>query len=73
VRTILIYPSGFQMTDEGWQEEGWTGFPVDGQAVHRGPVILSWDAVLSEGRDPSRGSNIVTPPRKSLVSRSVQL
>jgi Mlc titration factor MtfA (ptsG expression regulator) len=30
-----------------------------GQAVYRGPVILAWDAVLAEGRDPSLGNNVV--------------
>ena len=30
-----------------------------GQAVYRGPVILSWDEALAEGRDPTCGYNVV--------------
>jgi Mlc titration factor MtfA (ptsG expression regulator) len=59
VRTILLYPSGFRVTDEHWEEEGWDPVPVAGVAVRRGPVILAWDRVLKEGRDPSAGDNVV--------------
>jgi Mlc titration factor MtfA (ptsG expression regulator) len=59
VRSILIYPSAFQLVDERWQDAGWLPVGASGQSVHRGPVILSWDAVLAEGRDPSSGRNIV--------------
>ncbi len=33
--------------------------PLEGQAVYRGPVILSWAEVRDEGRDPRRGHNVV--------------
>jgi Mlc titration factor MtfA (ptsG expression regulator) len=59
VPSILIYPSGFLATDEAMEEAGWLPMAAAGQAVYRGPVILAWDAVLAEGRDPSRGRNIV--------------
>jgi Mlc titration factor MtfA (ptsG expression regulator) len=59
VRTILIYPSTFKVVDEQWQEEGWLPMIAGGQSVRRGPVILSWDAALAEGRDPSKGANLV--------------
>jgi Mlc titration factor MtfA (ptsG expression regulator) len=59
VRTILIYPSAFKIVNEEAQEAGWLPMPAGGQSVPRGPVILSWDAVLSEGRDPSQGANLV--------------
>ncbi|MCI0377368.1 MAG: zinc-dependent peptidase [Gemmataceae bacterium] len=59
VRTILIYPSSFQASDERWQDEGWLPEAAGGQAVYRGPVILAWDTVLAEGRDPSLGANLV--------------
>jgi len=32
---------------------------ADGQAVYRGPVILSWEDVLPEGRHPDDGYNVV--------------
>jgi Mlc titration factor MtfA (ptsG expression regulator) len=30
-----------------------------GQAVNRGPVLLAWNEVLGEGRDPNAGYNVV--------------
>lgn len=48
VPTILVYPSGFASPE-----------PALGQTMYRGPVILAWDAVLEEGRDPSHGWNVV--------------
>jgi len=59
VQSILIYPAAFKITDERWQDEGWAPFPAQGQAIYGGPVILAWDAVLAEGRDPSLGRNVV--------------
>jgi MtfA peptidase len=59
VRSILLYPTGFRVQDERWQDEGWTPMGVAGVAIHRGPVILAWDRVLEEGRDVSTGSNLV--------------
>ncbi len=59
VPTILVYPSGFQVIDEYWHDGGWGPSSAIGLAVHRGPVILAWDAVLEEGRDPSQGRNLV--------------
>jgi Mlc titration factor MtfA (ptsG expression regulator) len=59
VPTILVYPSGFQVTDEQWHDAGWQPLAAGGLAVYRGPVILAWDAVLAEGRDPSAGRNLV--------------
>jgi MtfA peptidase len=59
VPSILVYPSGFQAVDEAWQEYGWSPVAASGQAVHRGPVILAWDVVLAEGKDPECGYNVV--------------
>ena len=42
VPTILIYPSGFSVPADRWQQGG--GFAASGQAVYRGPVIVAWDA-----------------------------
>src|SRR6516165_4344405 len=47
VPSILVYPTGFQITDEHLQEAGWLPMAAGGQAVYRGPVILAWDAVLA--------------------------
>ena len=61
VSSILVYPSGFLIpgrfhgTDVIYED----GEAVSGQAVYRGPVILSWEDVLAEGRDPSEGKNLV--------------
>jgi Mlc titration factor MtfA (ptsG expression regulator) len=57
--SILVYPSLFVLPGEEWQSERARGEVVAGQAVYRGPVILSWDRVLSEGRDLSGGNNLV--------------
>jgi len=57
VPTILIYPSGFSVPTDRWQQGG--GFAASGQAVYRGPVILAWDEVQAEGRHPARGNNVV--------------
>jgi Mlc titration factor MtfA (ptsG expression regulator) len=59
VPTILVYPSTFVIpADEGLEERQWE-IAATGQAVPRGPVILAWDAVLAEGREPSLGRNVV--------------
>jgi Mlc titration factor MtfA (ptsG expression regulator) len=57
-RSILVYPSTFAIPEEEWGG-GRGRFAADGQAMPRGPVALAWDAVLADGRDPSRGSNVV--------------
>jgi MtfA peptidase len=56
VPTILVYPSGFRIPpDQGLGDNS----AVIGQAVYRGPVILAWDEILAQGRDPSLGENVV--------------
>ena len=47
------------MAEDDWEDDGLSETPISGQAVDRGPVILAWDDVLAEGRDPSCGFNIV--------------
>ncbi len=54
VRTILVYPSGFNASEV----EGGT-YPVGGMAYPRGPVLIGWEYVLAEARDPSYGGNVV--------------
>ncbi len=60
--SILVYPRHYLIP----QSESLGGsavlegeVAVEGQAHYRGPVILSWDEVLNEGRDPSEGRNLV--------------
>jgi MtfA peptidase len=62
VKTILIYPGGFrvprdpQMAD--LSVEGGT-MPVLGQAVHRGPVILSWPDIVNPRNEAGTPMNLV--------------
>jgi MtfA peptidase len=62
VRSVLVYPQGFVDPREhvgpgGLMRAG--GVPLEGQAVYRGPVILSWAEVRDEGRHPRQGRNVV--------------
>jgi len=58
VLSILVYPTSFTTPKEEWEAND-PSWAMAGQAVYRGPVILAWDSVLSEGRDPSIGRNLV--------------
>ena len=62
VQTILVYPHGFV----GRQQHGITdAIYVEsdvariGEAHYRGPVILSWDEVQLDAREPGHGGNLV--------------
>lgn len=61
VLSILVYPSAFQVPQQrhvgGWEvaEER----DLLGQAMYRGPVILSWKEVRRDGRRPHGGRNLV--------------
>ncbi len=59
VKSVLIYPSTFLIPGGAWMDDPELGYGADGEAVYRGPVILSWDNVLAEGQDPSSGENLV--------------
>lgn len=61
VQSVVVYPDAFRMPNEedGWEEDDIGSDNITGQAVYRGPVILAWDDVLKEGRDPSCGQNLV--------------
>lgn len=65
VLTILVYPStvvppprklGFFETALTPMEQA---FPIIGQALRQGPVIIIWDAALHGGRHPEIGHNVV--------------
>jgi hypothetical protein len=61
VGTVLLYPGKFftPREEDGWEDDGLSEDPLDGQAVHRGPVLLNWPDVRAEGRDPEAGFNLV--------------
>jgi Mlc titration factor MtfA (ptsG expression regulator) len=66
VPTILVYPRGYRRPRKEAIGGGDWGtvilegeVAVDGEAGYRGPVILSWENVLEEGRDPEGRRNLV--------------
>jgi len=62
VDSILVYPGTFMVPSEHQGRDGVmhadTGANL-GLAAHRGPVVLSWEAVLEGARDPHDGRNVV--------------
>jgi Mlc titration factor MtfA (ptsG expression regulator) len=61
VRTILLYPGSYHQPPQ-WQthqllvdEE----LAMQGEAWHRGPIVLSWDQVLANSRGQSDGQSLV--------------
>jgi Mlc titration factor MtfA (ptsG expression regulator) len=62
VRSILVYPAGFRAPESVDWHSGLVdeeGADLSGQAWYRGPVVLSWEDVLTEGREPGYGQNLV--------------
>lgn len=61
VTSVVVYPSDFRTPrpEDDWEDDHLSDSLSEGQAVYRGPVILSWDHVLAEGRDPAAGYNVV--------------
>jgi hypothetical protein len=62
VLSILVYPHGYRAAESDLAplgDAGNTGAALLGQAHYRGPVILSWAEVLSDGRHPAAGKNLV--------------
>jgi Mlc titration factor MtfA (ptsG expression regulator) len=63
VRTIIVHPR--TMTFHGIRHTDTPGVVatgpahLDGEAHHRGPVLLSWSAVRMEALHPGRGRNVV--------------
>jgi MtfA peptidase len=56
VSSIVMFPREFELPANSPGERGPV---VSGQAVDYGSVFLSWDAVISEARDPRLGQNLV--------------
>ncbi len=62
VLSILVYPSAYAGPKDERGPDGLIhehGAGRLGEAHYRGPVVLSWDDVLEEGRDPGLGQNVV--------------
>lgn len=61
VESVVIYPTAFRtpVREDAWEDDELSDTMLSGQAVYRGPVILSWDEVLPEGREPDIGYNVV--------------
>jgi len=63
VGTIIVHPTAVVLT--GPRSTGTSGletsdpFRIDGQAHYGGPIIVAWDAVLTDSRHPARGHNVV--------------
>jgi Mlc titration factor MtfA (ptsG expression regulator) len=61
VDSVVVYPRSFRtpVAEDDWEDDEMSDTVLSGQAVYRGPVILSWEEVLTEGRDPDLGFNVV--------------
>src|SRR5262245_27181003 len=61
VKDVYVFPKSFStpVADDDWEDDELAERSLAGQAVMRGPVILAWDQVLQEGRDPHAGYNVV--------------
>ncbi|HJZ59536.1 MAG TPA: M90 family metallopeptidase, partial [Gemmataceae bacterium] len=61
VASVVLYPTTFRTPrpEDDWEDDELSDTILAGQAVYRGPVILSWDEVLAEARDPEAGYNVV--------------
>jgi Mlc titration factor MtfA (ptsG expression regulator) len=62
VQTILVYPAGYR-DPRPRRVPGsiihTEGVELTGEAHYRGPVVLSWEEVLRDGRRPQSGRNLV--------------
>jgi Mlc titration factor MtfA (ptsG expression regulator) len=61
VTAVVVYPGEFRTPrrEDDWEDDELSDTILAGQAVDRGPVILSWEEVLPEGRNPEAGYNVV--------------
>jgi Mlc titration factor MtfA (ptsG expression regulator) len=61
VKDIVVFPTEFRtpVQADGWEDDRLSEVPLAGRAVDRGPVLLAWDEVLREGRNPAGGQNVV--------------
>ncbi|MCE9564866.1 MAG: zinc-dependent peptidase [Planctomycetes bacterium] len=61
VRDVFVFPTEFRTPrrEDDWEDDFLSETPLAGQAVYRGPVLLAWDEVHSEGTNPAKGTNVV--------------
>ena len=61
VETIIVHPSTLHFNEPRPGPAGTLGDPVPlvGQARHRGPVLIAWDAARANARHPHWGENVV--------------
>lgn len=62
VSSVIVHPSTIVRRGTKYVGDGmWTDDddPVIGEAVHRGPVLVSWDAAAQQAREPWRGENVL--------------
>lgn len=61
VRDVFVFPTEFRtpVAEDDWEDDELSEIPLAGQAWERGQVILAWDQVLAEGRNPQAGFNVV--------------
>src|SRR4051794_36102245 len=60
-RDVVVFPTEFRTPTalDDWEDDELSDTFSAGQAVNRGPVLLAWDDVLREGREPACGYNVV--------------
>lgn len=61
VAEIIVFPRSFRtpVAEDDWEDDELSETDLSGQAVYRGPVLLAWNEVMGEGRDPDAGYNVV--------------
>jgi Mlc titration factor MtfA (ptsG expression regulator) len=61
VSSVVVFPGEIRtpVAEDDWEDDELSDTVLSGQAWRRGPVILSWEVLLPEGRDPDAGYNVV--------------
>jgi Mlc titration factor MtfA (ptsG expression regulator) len=61
VAAVIVYPDDFRTprAEDDWEDDELSDIPSSGMAVYRGPVLVSWKDVITEGPDPDCGHNVV--------------
>lgn len=62
VTSVIVHPTtivrtGVHYLGDGIYSDG--DDPVIGEAFHRGPVMVAWDAAAFQAREPNRGENVL--------------
>lgn len=61
VRDVYVFPTTFHTPrpEDDWEDDFLSDTNLSGQASYSGVVLLAWDEVQREGRDPAGGYNVV--------------